>query len=363
MRPALSAKALLRKLVAIPSITGYEAELAQYCQDFLRRHGFRCERQPLPDGRWNLLAVRGEANRHLLLYAHLDTVAPDPAWKRDPYKLRAEGDRLIGLGASDMKAGLAVILAAAAATSAPLKLALGVDEEAWSAGAWTLLDSGWCDDVAAVLVPELSIDSEVEHLGLGRRGHAGFEIEVRGGRRHGAVSGDEPAIERACRLVLALRAATRPDEALIVRRIEAGSAEFTVPEQCRLTLSYLTPPGRSGTDLKDDISALAAGFGASVTPLARPTPAPEAYAIPADHVLVEWVQAHAASRLEHQLEPAIGVSVADENVIASRGLPVLSLAPVGGASHRAGEWCSAASLVRTQALYTALIEAGLPAAT
>ncbi|HEY9842199.1 MAG TPA: M20/M25/M40 family metallo-hydrolase [Candidatus Obscuribacterales bacterium] len=358
--------ALLEKLVAIPSLTGSEAALACFCEAFLQRHGFACERQYLSgepqSGRFNLLARRGEASEPLLLYAHLDTVAPDPAWEGDPFRLRAVGDRLVGLGASDMKGGLAVILAAAATSTAPLRIALGVDEEAWSAGAWELVHSDWCNELGAILVPELTIDSENEVLGIGRRGHAGYRIVTCGPRQHGAVPLREPsAIARASRLALCLETLPLAEdqlgrEALVLRAIEARSFDLTVPERCSLELSWLSLPGRSPADFAAALADLLAAEDALLEALPRPTPVPLAYALDPSHPLIAQVQAQARACLGLPLELSFGLSVADENVLASLGLPVLSLAPVGGHSHRAGEWVSAASLARTTGLYRGLID-------
>ena len=347
---------ILERLIAIPSVTGSEAALAVYCETFLQTLGFDCIRQQLADGRWNVLATRGEAPA-LLLYAHLDTVAPDPAWEQDPYQMQVFGDQLRGLGASDMKGGLAVMLAAAANSRAPLRIALGVDEEAWSAGAWTLANSGWCQGLKLVLVPELSIDSPCEVLGIGRRGHAAFVLRTYGPRQHGAIALSQPAaIEQACRMVLALRQNIGPDEGLVIRSIEASSSDLTVPADCEVAISWLMRPGRSAAALLSELQALALTYAGEAKAAVRPTPVPEAYAIAEGDAAVIWVQNMARSTLGREIETAFGLSVADENVLATLGVPVLSLAPVGGASHRAGEWVSQASLERVHGLYTALID-------
>lgn len=360
------AATLLAQLVAIPSITGQEIQIAEFCEAGLGQAGFRVMRQPLGDGRFNLLAERGQSPT-LLLYAHLDTVAPAPDWESNPFELQREGDRLIGLGSSDMKAGLAAILSAALTTESPLRIALGVDEEAWSAGAWKLLESDWFRGITTILVPELTIDSDSEVLGIGRRGHAGFTLETRGPRRHGAVALEAPsAIARASQLALLLEQlplashAQFGEESLVLRGIHAQSRDLTVPDRCRLELSWLSLPGRRPEDLAAELAPLLQAHQAELRPWERPTPLPPAYAIDSATPSVSRIQAQAEDLLGHALPLAFGLSVADENVLATLGLPVLSLAPVGSASHRAGEWVSAASLARVTALYQRLIESSPP---
>ncbi len=73
------------------------------------RHARRAERP-------NLIFEIGSGSPRLLLAAHMDTMPPgDPdAWETDPFTLSERGGRLIGLGAADMKAAIAAMLAAAA---------------------------------------------------------------------------------------------------------------------------------------------------------------------------------------------------------------------------------------------------------
>jgi acetylornithine deacetylase len=80
------------------------------------------------DGAVSLLAVRGNPRR--LFNVHLDTVPDSPGWSADPWRLRVEGDRAIGLGSCDIKGAAAGLLAAAAATTGDAAFLFGSDEEA-----------------------------------------------------------------------------------------------------------------------------------------------------------------------------------------------------------------------------------------
>ncbi|MGV3524761.1 MAG: M20 family metallopeptidase [Candidatus Sericytochromatia bacterium] len=365
--------ALLKSLVALPSQTGQEAAIVNWCADWLAAAGFEITRQPVAPGRANLLAHKGQGERALLWLAHVDTVAPDPAWaeapwQQDPLVMQSHAGRLYGLGCSDMKAGLAALLAAALQVEPlgyTLKIALTVDEEAWSEGAWTLVESGWCDDVALALVPELAVDSEQEVIGIGRRGHFALEMLAQGSRQHGALAHSErPAVMRLAEALLCLEAVPLPgvpelgSAQLLVRHVAALAEGFSLPERACAQLSYLSLPGETAASVLATLrTALADVPGVSLTVKPRPTPSPEAYLLPADHPAIAWLQTVSQPVLGHRPACAWGVSVADENVLASRGLPVLSLAPLGGHSHRAGEWVSQASLEKVTAVYAALLEA------
>lgn len=365
----------LTSLVAIPSVSGQEQDLAIWCEAFLNEAGFQTERQAVscesPNPRFNLLAETGEGKQTLLLYAHLDTVPPAADWQGDPFELQRVGDRLTGLGVSDMKGGLAVILEAARLFRAQdfrLKIALGVDEECWSQGAWTLLNSGWIDDVAAAFVPELSIDSLHPTLGLGRFGCYSYRVELLGESAHGAVPGQGlNAILESARLLQQLTdlpLAQDPlwgREQILVREISGGQASLSVPDRCSWVLSCLVHPGREAEELRVRLADFLQAWTrceVSVAHLERPTPMAPGYWLSPTHPLVGRVQ-NLMGRFRGQVLPEVmGVSVADENILARSGKPVLSLAPVGGNSHRADEWLSASSLQQTLSLYHELLRRG-----
>mgnify|MGYP000710552549 CR=1 FL=1 len=356
--------------MAIPSVSGQEEAIANYCEKHLQDQGFSVRRQPLADGRFNVLAEKSPPGHPapqslpaFLLYAHLDTVPPDPAYAINPFKVRYEGQRAYGLGVSDMKGGLALILAAVQDVSPEgyrLKIALGVDEEAFSAGAWTLAHSGWCKDVQLALVPELAIDSEAEHLGLARSGALGFQLQCRGPRQHGAVPLTTPtAIAQALKAIQYLESfPLNGDERLVVSGINAQANGLTHPDYCEVQGTFLLDASRSSTVVFKALQMLLSPLqGVSIFLSPRPTPVAEAYAIREDHDAVEWLQNLYQTTLGHPLLLARGWSVADENILmqATTG-PVLSFAPVGGFSHRAGEWLDCKSLERMLSLYQNILK-------
>ena len=67
-------------------------------------------------GRPNVVGILpGQGGGHsLILNAHIDVVSPEPrsAWKSDPWNPFEEDGKLVGSGAADDKAGIAVIIMA-----------------------------------------------------------------------------------------------------------------------------------------------------------------------------------------------------------------------------------------------------------
>jgi acetylornithine deacetylase/succinyl-diaminopimelate desuccinylase-like protein len=60
----------------------------------------------------NIVAADPESASPLAFAGHLDTVSP-AGWNTDPFRAAIAGDRLIGLGATDMKGPIAAFLSSA----------------------------------------------------------------------------------------------------------------------------------------------------------------------------------------------------------------------------------------------------------
>ncbi len=99
--------ALTSRLVDIPSVSGDEGALADYIVNELRPQCPPCE----ISRRGHNVVLRGPQRPErpsIILAGHLDTVPP-----AGNEKARLRDDRLYGLGTSDMKSGLAVMIALA----------------------------------------------------------------------------------------------------------------------------------------------------------------------------------------------------------------------------------------------------------
>ena len=81
---------LTKELIRIPSEnpTGTEAAVAERVEAYLRGLGIEVERDPVVDGRENLIAeVGGPANAPALVFLnHMDTVPVGEGWTRDPFE-------------------------------------------------------------------------------------------------------------------------------------------------------------------------------------------------------------------------------------------------------------------------------------
>jgi succinyl-diaminopimelate desuccinylase len=117
----------LSRMIAVdtsfPPGEGYDA-FAGLMEELLAPLGFQSRRVVVPEALWrveggpasgrrtNLVAERSTQKPVCGLYYHVDTVPVAPGWKREPFRLTREGDRLFGLGAADMKGTIAASLLA-----------------------------------------------------------------------------------------------------------------------------------------------------------------------------------------------------------------------------------------------------------
>jgi len=101
---------LLQHMVAIPSISGEEEELAVFAEATAHSWGLTVRRDELAVA----VEVRGSrAGPTLALVSHLDVVPPGKGWTRDPFSPTVEGTRLYGRGSGDAKGSVAAMLCAA----------------------------------------------------------------------------------------------------------------------------------------------------------------------------------------------------------------------------------------------------------
>lgn len=242
----------------------------------LSAFGARVETQAVAPGRPNLIARVGDDRPGVLFLGHSDVVPAGDGWTGDPFTPRRDGDRLIGRGATDMKGGLAAVVAAMAAVLAedptlPMTLLCTVDEEADAIGvrhhvAATAPDAGYAGCVVAEPTGMVTI--------TGCRGAANLRVDVDGASAHaGRPSDGANAILAAADVIAAVEEDARELEGRrhpvlgaatwSVGTIAGGHGTSIVPDRCTLTLDRRTLPGEDPTRILDDLLGRAARISAS----------------------------------------------------------------------------------------------------
>jgi len=122
-----------------------------------------------------------------MLNGHMDTVGVGRGWTHDPFGGTIEDGRMYGRGTTDMKAGLACILWAAAKCKqeglpgkGELTIAAVVDEEAIDLGTFALIKQGFTKNLDLAMVAE-STDLDII---TAHRGRTVIEITVHGRAAH-----------------------------------------------------------------------------------------------------------------------------------------------------------------------------------
>jgi succinyl-diaminopimelate desuccinylase len=266
----LGARAL--ELVSIPSVIGHEAALADFVEAWARRH-FRDD-EVVRVSHSLCLGRREDPRPHVALVGHLDTVPAHPLGNPP----RLEGDRLHGLGASDMKGSLAVMMALVesldlAALPVNLRLVFYEREEG------PFLQSGL--GPLFERVPELArlafaiamepTDGAVQ---VGCVGTLHATVKFSGVAAHSARPWQGTnAIHAAGPLLTALGQRTRAEvrvgqhtfyEVMSATTASGGRARNVVPDAFELNVNYRFAPGRSLASAQAELRAVV-GEQASVT--------------------------------------------------------------------------------------------------
>jgi succinyl-diaminopimelate desuccinylase len=258
------------ELVDIPSESHGEAAIAAHVAEVLRAGG-----APVRDlGDSCVLAGSGSP---VLLAGHLDTV---PAQGNRPG--RRDGERVHGLGASDMKGAVAVMLELALAGAPFDCLFFGREELPMADSALTPLLAR--EPLSAELVVMMEPTDNAIHAGCLGNVNATWTFRGRAGHSARPWDGDN-AIHRAAGAIAAF-AAREPEprvfdgltfyEVASVTTIAGGIADNVIPDRVEAHVNYRYAPGRSPESAEQRLRDLTGGEGELVVTSNSPSgPVPE----------------------------------------------------------------------------------------
>ncbi|MDI3405045.1 succinyl-diaminopimelate desuccinylase [Streptomyces cavernicola] len=269
LQPAADLVELTRALVDVPSESGDEAALADAVERALRAAPhLRVERIG------HSVVARTDLGRaeRVVLAGHLDTV---PACDNLPSRLVDE--RVYGLGACDMKGGVAVALQTAVTVTAPTRDVTYVFYECEEAAA----ERNGLGTIAAqrpeLLAGDLAILLEPSG-GLVEGGCQGFltaDVIVRGRRAHTARAWQGVnAAHRAAEVLRRLDEHAVRDvhidglvyrEALSAVAVRSGVASNVVPDECVVSVNLRFAPSRSPEEAEAQVRALFPEYEVVVT--------------------------------------------------------------------------------------------------
>jgi len=271
---------VLSDLVKIPSMSGDEGKLAEYIAAFLRSNKVPCEK----DKDDNVIAKVGKGKPAIHLVGHTDTVPPVSKWESNPYKPVVKGGKLYGLGSSDMKSGLAVMMNLATMLK-PEKGTVYFDFTVVEENPVKHKDNGakkaaqkYPADAAITLEPSV-VGEDGPQLEIGCQGSFTATVVTRGSSCHSSVPWKgKNAIYQAAKLALRVEEMNNYDwedyykgakrrSAISATTIHGGTAWNVIPDRVAVTVNRRTGPNETRVDFEKDLQELLEGLDAEVEQL------------------------------------------------------------------------------------------------
>ena len=324
----------------------------------------RIPHEPGPDGTrlGDLVMGRLEGDGpRILLIGHMDTVFDPGTVAERPF--RVAGDRALGPGVTDMKAGLLAGLHAVAAlheagTRPSLTFVANPDEEIGSP-----FSTPHIRELApghdAVLVLECARANG--DIVSARKGIADYHVTITGRAAHAGVEPEKgrSAILEAAHQVLALHELNGRWPAVTINAgvIHGGTRPNVVAERCELRVDLRAATGDAFERAAAEVERLAASprlDGVRIE-LRRSAGHPPMEKTAASAALVEAAVSIAAA-LGFELRDAATGGASDANTTAALGIATIDgLGPVGGDDHSVDEWLDVGSIVPRTTLLAGLI--------
>src|SRR5215217_5126804 len=275
--------ALTSALVSAPSpnLPGDETAPAVVIERAIAHYGLPQARVLAEQPHRPNLIVRIDGARpgpNLALCGHLDTKPVGdaaPEWNTDPFTATIVGDRMYGLGTTDMKgACAAMVLAGAAFThvadhvSGSLTLVFTADEEYGSRfGAHYLTDEHAFEADCVILGEPSGVLEDWDAIRIVSRGFSGFRVSVQGTQTHSSISDWMPtvnAVEAMARLLVGLRRELRfryPEHPLcptgptinLGLRASGGYGYGVLPGSAEFWSDVRTTPGMTFEKFDEDV--------------------------------------------------------------------------------------------------------------
>ena len=322
--------------------------------------GFRCTLQDHGDGALSLLAVRGKPTR--VFNVHLDTVPSSPGWGADPFKLRVEDKRAIGLGACDIKGAAAGLIAAASATSGDAAFLFSSDEEANDPrciAAFLAADHGYAE---AIVAEPTRCEAVLAHRGIssvllrfkGEAGHASGAGALQASALHQAMRWGSRALDMV-EAESHLRFGGLTGLRFNIGKVEGGIKANVIAPEAEVRFGFRPLPSQDVDELHTRFGACAEGA------LERYEETFRGPSLPSGDVAMAEDRRLLARDLADELQFPIGNAVdfwTEASLFSRAGLTALVFGPGDIAqAHTADEWVALAQLSTAASHYQRLLVA------
>lgn len=348
---------VLKSMIRIPSVVGDEGALAEYIYTQLSELGLDCELHEIEPGRPNVYAkLKGDQPGPKLHFnGHTDTVPVVEDWDTDPFTPVEKEGRLHGLGACDMKGGLACMMNLMRAFtrsgyrfSGEISFSAVIDEEAYSKGAKAMMETEY-GKVDAVVLAEPYPGDEEKPIPLGITGKILYDVLVKGKAAHAfSPQNGFNAVEEAGKILAnldKLHFLSHPDFGTgnyCTIKIKGGYKIYSVvvPDRCRFEINRLLVPGETAPQAISDMEALVKSLNLeSTVEVKTKPPMYEAYVMSKNAPIMKVFDSVYREVMGKAPAYVYSSGITDANVFAGEGgIDCLHLGPRRGGAHQKNEY-------------------------
>ncbi|NCB41385.1 MAG: M20/M25/M40 family metallo-hydrolase [Clostridia bacterium] len=222
---------LLKDLIESKTYEGDYLQIIKVIKDFVTENtDGKLIEQKITDKKANLVVCFG--NPELIINCHMDTVAPSSLWERSPTQFFEDDENCYGLGSTDTKGNIYMVLKAVEkAKPRNLMLLFSIDEESGSkTGVEYFLETDYKEGLKRAIVCEPTLlQFANKHKGVYT-----FFVEHRAKSGHSSIK-TKSAVVQAAQNIIDLDA-----EDYNVGKVESLNAGNVVAEYCKFKASIRT---------------------------------------------------------------------------------------------------------------------------
>lgn len=248
---------LLKQLIETPSFSSEEDQTASHIEAWFKRYDIDYKRRK--NNVWAINKYFDESKPNLLLNSHHDTVKPNSAYTKDPFKAIVEDGKLYGLGSNDAGGCLVSLMATFTHfyNQKDLKynlilVASAEEESSGPNGLNSMLKIIPKIDVAIVGEPTLM------NLAIAEKGLVVFDAKVKGTASHAAHPNDDNPIYKTIEILqwfkdLKFKKTSEAlgDVKLTVTQINAGKQHNVVPAEVELVIDVRVNDAYSNAEIAE----------------------------------------------------------------------------------------------------------------
>lgn len=256
-----NAISLLKELIETPSFSTEEVQTAVLIENWFTNHSIPFHRTK--NNVWATNKYFDESKPTLLLNSHHDTVKPNTAYTKDPFKAIVEDGKLYGLGSNDAGGCLVSLIATFTHFYAQKNLSYNLvivasaeEENSGKNGLNSMLPIIPHIDVAIVGEPTLM------QLAVAEKGLVVFDAEVAGTPSHAAHPNTNNAIYNSIEVLQWFQnfkfkktSKALGDVKMTVTQIAAGSQHNVVPAQVNLVVDVRVNDAYSNQEIASILQA------------------------------------------------------------------------------------------------------------